>query len=1238
MHALAEEARREAVTLVHLTTGNVLYQSYASTTYYSNIEAAGAEPPALDGSGRHNNADEARPNASTSAAHNHPQAPTTSPLLTRLFSVQPELLADMLAAVRSGNVWHSVMEVPPGAVCAVTGRGNGNNGSGGGCSPSAAMTLDAARTSERGSGSDTSTIGDGIGDGRAHGHRVGGGSSTAAGTVPVHSRAREPGEDHKHDGDFVLVLDGIGDCGGDDDVYGDYDPRVFLSAGAALIGGGTGPSLVGNFDDDDGDEACGPHWVPGRLSMGGRDLGSPARGARNRVVKESLSNTRLSTLLRFTMSAADMARLRTDSSFTSSARHDSRRDSNVGSGVSTACGVPTRAASFARLNSLRALSREASFSAVTHSGTRLLPESSAHSQTPSQPRPLPQQEPQQEAPQSPPQPRPPPQQEPQQEAPQQQQEPQPRPPPQQEPQQEAPQALQQETEQAPQQQTLQVQQQEQPHQQPLQRCLGSPGGGDDVVTASSARVRTDSGPTRKTPKTPCLNAVPTGTVAIASTATLGLSQSPSLPAAQPRRRTGVPARRASVCCMPPHDPSVQQAMCSGPVDDGTGAAAQTSWSRNFSQTGNDADGGRSRRGSQDMSQMSRDVRLAMTAYTNMSHLSGGRGSGGPRVVPHPSRWSSQRQHGTTAPSSGGGDRDGGSSSRHHSVSIDADASFYPKVEDVTAGAQGCPVVHDAQVQPHHPATGGPSTPLWPDATAAAAAIDRVPACLSTAWHASGAICGASGGGSGSKEGGQGGPLASASTPDAPHALRHEVNTISGAARSTAGRGNAFDGAGGGLQYAPSGRGSAVNGDGSDDDSREAAGQLQPQSLSALASPSTVNKPMRRSGSCDKEELEHLLVSALSHHTNIVTSFHSNTVSDDEDSDGEEDDGLWQAHPICFHEVCAKPVTDPRSGQPAVLITQTDVTVQKHMEMSLGALARAQLNVLSQGFPRHIVEFFTTVNESELTATANMGNLARSHKQVTVLFMDIADFTSMSRDVPASAVLTLVNGLFTRFDAMCDVYGVQKVDTAGDSYIVSSGVCNVDDDGFVQVVDEGLLDPIECAHHIMAFAGAMLKAAKEVTAPHNGSSISIRIGIHTGDCVSGLVGTKLPKFTLFGDTMNTASRMESTGQLNRIQVSSTTKELLDAGRPPLPRYVFEATPGVFVKGKGVMVTHLWTAPQQRPGPAQHALPPLMLAPPAHALSMVPEAEGEVSASLASFLRHRSLTTICPGGGELTIASR
>ncbi len=96
-------------------------------------------------------------------------------------------------------------------------------------------------------------------------------------------------------------------------------------------------------------------------------------------------------------------------------------------------------------------------------------------------------------------------------------------------------------------------------------------------------------------------------------------------------------------------------------------------------------------------------------------------------------------------------------------------------------------------------------------------------------------------------------------------------------------------------------------------------------------------------------------------------------------------------------------------------------------------------------------------------------------------------------------------------------------------------------------------------------------------PHNGEPVVIRIGLHTGPCVSGLVGTKLPKFSIFGDTMNTASRMESTSKPGHIQVSASTWELLAECEE------WQATGGVEIKGKGKMDTFFWQAPADFFGP-------------------------------------------------------
>lgn len=198
---------------------------------------------------------------------------------------------------------------------------------------------------------------------------------------------------------------------------------------------------------------------------------------------------------------------------------------------------------------------------------------------------------------------------------------------------------------------------------------------------------------------------------------------------------------------------------------------------------------------------------------------------------------------------------------------------------------------------------------------------------------------------------------------------------------------------------------------------------------------------------------------------------------------------------------------------------------------------------------------------------NIGLLARNHEQISLLFMDICGFTHMSKCVSAGQVMGFLNELFSLFDALVEVHGVHKVETAGDCYIVSAGIMVTQQtaDGFMHVADSH--DPADSAARVMAFARDMMTAARCVRMPNDGQPVQVRIGIHTGPCTSGLIGSKLPKFSIFGDSMNTASRMESTAPPGHIQVSEATHALL-------PHEVWEATGGVEVKGKGLMQTYLW----------------------------------------------------------------
>ncbi|EFJ46970.1 guanylyl and adenylyl cyclase family member, partial [Volvox carteri f. nagariensis] len=182
--------------------------------------------------------------------------------------------------------------------------------------------------------------------------------------------------------------------------------------------------------------------------------------------------------------------------------------------------------------------------------------------------------------------------------------------------------------------------------------------------------------------------------------------------------------------------------------------------------------------------------------------------------------------------------------------------------------------------------------------------------------------------------------------------------------------------------------------------------------------------------------------------------------------------------------------------------------------------------------------------------------------------DIKGFTEMSKEVPPAVVMTFLNDLYTRFDSLTDVYGVYKVETIGDCYMVAGGLMSRDGYGYGQAVrGQGDTDPLH-AMRVVMFARAMLEEAAKVTMPNTGEQVQVRVGIHSGSVMSGVVGQKMPRFCLFGDTINTASRMESTGRPGAIHVSCATRRLL---APEEDEELWAPTGGVEVKGKGRMET-------------------------------------------------------------------
>ncbi|KAF5829769.1 hypothetical protein DUNSADRAFT_15534 [Dunaliella salina] len=274
------------------------------------------------------------------------------------------------------------------------------------------------------------------------------------------------------------------------------------------------------------------------------------------------------------------------------------------------------------------------------------------------------------------------------------------------------------------------------------------------------------------------------------------------------------------------------------------------------------------------------------------------------------------------------------------------------------------------------------------------------------------------------------------------------------------------------------------------------------------------------------------------------------------------------------------VCRPEEGNRSpLLVVICNSTEHSQVRTTLTALAESQLELLSSALPQHAIQFLAM--QSVEAVPENVGQLARAHQDVTIMFMDIVGFTEMSKNCKPVEVMVFLNTLFSMFDRLVDIHGVHKVETAGDCYIVSGGIMSPSQSGkgFGLVVEEKH-DPKESAKRVMEFAKALLETAGQVRMPDTHQPVQVRVGLHTGDAVTGLIGSKLPKFSIFGDTMCTASRMESTGLPGRIHVSEATRALLQHEQ-------WEATGGIEVKGKGLMDTYLWAPSSQQPSVSRAA---------------------------------------------------
>jgi sensor domain CHASE-containing protein/class 3 adenylate cyclase len=177
-------------------------------------------------------------------------------------------------------------------------------------------------------------------------------------------------------------------------------------------------------------------------------------------------------------------------------------------------------------------------------------------------------------------------------------------------------------------------------------------------------------------------------------------------------------------------------------------------------------------------------------------------------------------------------------------------------------------------------------------------------------------------------------------------------------------------------------------------------------------------------------------------------------------------------------------------------------------------------------------------------------IADSFEEVTVLFADLVNFTNLSSQISPTDLVGLLNEIFSRFDRLVERYGLEKIKTIGDSYMVVGGL------------------PLPRSDHAEAIAEFALDIQQEIKKfnAEKGQAFSMRIGINTGPVVAGVIGLKKFIYDLWGDAVNTASRMESHGIPGYIQVSSSTYDHLKE------KYLFEERGIIYVKGKGELTFH------------------------------------------------------------------
>lgn len=218
-------------------------------------------------------------------------------------------------------------------------------------------------------------------------------------------------------------------------------------------------------------------------------------------------------------------------------------------------------------------------------------------------------------------------------------------------------------------------------------------------------------------------------------------------------------------------------------------------------------------------------------------------------------------------------------------------------------------------------------------------------------------------------------------------------------------------------------------------------------------------------------------------------------------------------------------------------------------------ARAQQIEAERARARELLHNILPVEiAAELSATGAV--VPVRHESVSILFTDFSGFTQTSATMPAARMVAELSDIFAKFDDICDEIGIEKIKTIGDAFMAVAGL------------------PKHCDDHAQRCARAGLRMAEYLEKRNREAAFkwALRIGIHSGPVVSGVVGKRKYTFDIWGDTVNIASRMESSGEVGRVNISAYTYDLLRKD------FKCEYRGKVDAKGKGPIDMYFVLGPQ------------------------------------------------------------